>query len=62
MDNYLDATRRVIDDNFDDSRLVDFDLIIKNVEVRGGVLERRVRGEHHRDSCVTILAAGHRML
>jgi len=32
LDNYLDATRIVIDRNFDDDRLVDFDLLIKNVK------------------------------
>jgi uridine kinase len=32
LDNYLDATRKVIDFNFDDDRLVDFDLLIKNIK------------------------------
>ena len=31
MDNYLDSTRKVINDNFDDSRLFDFELLVKNV-------------------------------
>lgn len=32
LDNYLDATRTVIDSNFDDYRLVDFDLLIENIK------------------------------
>lgn len=33
MDNYLDSTRKVIDENFDDSRLIDFELLRKNIMV-----------------------------
>jgi energy-coupling factor transporter ATP-binding protein EcfA2 len=34
LDNYLDSSRKVIDRNFDDYRLVDFDLVRKNLQVR----------------------------
>eukprot|EP00762_Andalucia_godoyi_P007577 ANDGO_00789.mRNA.1 Uridine-cytidine kinase C len=37
MDNYLDASRTVIDENFDDFRLIDFDLLAKNImEIQEG--------------------------
>ncbi|KAJ3452101.1 uridine-cytidine kinase c [Anaeramoeba flamelloides] len=32
MDNYLDTSKHVIDENFDDYRLVDFDLLKKNLQ------------------------------
>eukprot|EP01155_Anaeramoeba_flamelloides_P043201 Anaeramoba_flamelloidesc36977_g1_i2.p1 GENE.c36977_g1_i2~~c36977_g1_i2.p1 ORF type:complete len:367 (-),score=108.94 c36977_g1_i2:532-1632(-) len=32
MDNYLDTSKHVIDENFDDYRLVDFDLLKKNLK------------------------------
>eukprot|EP00698_Gefionella_okellyi_P020421 TRINITY_DN639_c0_g1_i1.p1 TRINITY_DN639_c0_g1~~TRINITY_DN639_c0_g1_i1.p1 ORF type:complete len:369 (+),score=92.55 TRINITY_DN639_c0_g1_i1:224-1330(+) len=32
MDNYLDSTRQVINENFDDSRLIDFELLRKNIQ------------------------------
>jgi len=38
MDNYLDSTRKVIDENFDDSRLIDFELLRKNVMVLASVI------------------------
>eukprot|EP01112_Ceratiomyxa_fruticulosa_P006873 TRINITY_DN177_c0_g1_i1.p1 TRINITY_DN177_c0_g1~~TRINITY_DN177_c0_g1_i1.p1 ORF type:complete len:431 (-),score=80.81 TRINITY_DN177_c0_g1_i1:78-1370(-) len=31
MDNYLDSSRKIIDENYDDYRLVDFELLAKNL-------------------------------
>lgn len=31
LDNYLDTSKQVIDYNFDDPRLMDFDLLLKNI-------------------------------
>ena len=33
LDNYLDTSQKVIDENFDDYRLVDFELLKANVKV-----------------------------
>lgn len=32
LDNYLDATRSILDSNFDDFRLLDFELLVKNIQ------------------------------
>lgn len=33
MDNYLDSSRKIIDENYDDYRLVDFELLASNLKV-----------------------------
>jgi len=32
MDNYLDSSRKIIDENYDDYRLIDFALLVKNIK------------------------------
>jgi hypothetical protein len=42
LDNYLDGSR-VVEENYDDYRLVDFELLVKNLTVRHSRVDRTVQ-------------------